>query len=46
MFVNDSAFSITKDVLSLINDKLIDHGIRTAYILRGILIQTILADHG
>ena len=37
MFVNDSAFSITKDVLSLINDKLIDHGIRTAYILKSML---------
>lgn len=37
MLVNDSAFGVTKGVLSLINDKLIDHGIRTAYILKSML---------
>ena len=37
MFIKDSAFSVTKGVLSLINDKLVDHGVRTAYILKSMM---------
>ncbi|MEG1603466.1 MAG: HD domain-containing protein [Cloacibacillus sp.] len=37
MFLKDSAFNVTKEILMLINGKLLDHGVRAAYILKCML---------
>lgn len=37
LFIRETAFEVTKSILALINGKLLDHGIRVAYIMKSLI---------